>query len=251
MVVPVFGNAATLAPLLDRVQAAFADAGRSAEVIFVDDGSPDDSWVEIERLAQQGDRVRGLRLAANQGQGVAVSTAFERARGSVLATIDADLDSFPEDLLALVEAAEEHGFAMGVRAGHRPAARALASRVFNARIRSLGYRFHDIGSGSLAVRAELGTQLAGLGDERRTIRYKLALYRLAGGVVERPTRSVLTRGSHYRWRDLAAIWAEVEVEVVGARTGEVVRSLLRLPRPTSPDPEVVGDTAVAVDPGAR
>lgn len=213
LVIPVYRNREHLDELWDRVDAAFGHHGLTGETIFVDDASSDGSWEVIERLSRTRPHTSGVRLARNCGQGMAVAVGFERAEGRVLVTIDADLDSDPLDVIGLagIVLAGEAPFVMGVRSGQRPTLRGLGSGLFNRRVRALGHPFTDVGSGNLAVEARIGRRLTEMGELRRTVSYKLALAGLAGRVVERPVRSQATTRSGYRWRDLAAIWLDIEV----------------------------------------
>jgi dolichol-phosphate mannosyltransferase len=102
VVVPVYGNKATVGETLDQITAihrsAFPDV--DLEVVFVDDGSPDDSWVELERLMDKApDRVVLVRLSRNFGQVSAIMAGYEAARGDAVITISADLQD-PVEIMA-------------------------------------------------------------------------------------------------------------------------------------------------------
>ena len=94
VVVPVFNEE-------DCIDEFFAELFRSLngfdswEVIFVDDGSSDSSWIKIEKLAKQNQKVRGIRLTRNFGHQIAVSAGLEQARFDSIAIIDADLQDPP------------------------------------------------------------------------------------------------------------------------------------------------------------
>jgi polyisoprenyl-phosphate glycosyltransferase len=104
VVVPVYNNAETLVELTERILAVLDGTDAGGEVVLVDDGSRDDSWMLIAKLAAQDERVIGLRLSRNFGQHPALNAAFERASGDVIAMMDADLQDRPEELPRLLDA---------------------------------------------------------------------------------------------------------------------------------------------------
>ncbi|MBA3842027.1 MAG: glycosyltransferase family 2 protein [Actinobacteria bacterium] len=103
VVIPVYGNEQFLEELARRLKDTLGGLGRSFEVIFVDDGSPDRSWDLIEELSSRHHEVVGLRLSRNFGQHPAISAGFERAVGEVTVLMDADLQDAPEELPRLLE----------------------------------------------------------------------------------------------------------------------------------------------------
>ncbi len=108
VVIPVFNEEENLVELHARLAASLDRAGYTWEVIYVDDGSRDRSWEILEKLHQQDPgRVRLVRFNRNYGQHMAVFAGFERVRGRVVATLDADLQNPPEEIPRLVEKLEE------------------------------------------------------------------------------------------------------------------------------------------------
>src|SRR5947209_3679517 len=83
VVVPVYDEAARLDELYRRTTAALEAAGRSYELIFVDDGSTDGTFAELERLHVRDERVRVIRFKRNSGQHPAMHAGFVRARGEI------------------------------------------------------------------------------------------------------------------------------------------------------------------------
>src|SRR5436190_17901348 len=96
--VPVFNEAENL-PLLHRaIVEAIEPNGIATEIIFVDDGSTDDSWKVIETLAASDPRVRGLKFKQNCGETAASDAALRAARGRYVMTMDADLQNDPREI---------------------------------------------------------------------------------------------------------------------------------------------------------
>ncbi|HVQ55026.1 MAG TPA: glycosyltransferase family 2 protein [Thermoanaerobaculia bacterium] len=100
VVVPVFNSAGSLPVLARRLHAALE--GRSFEIVLVNDGSRDDSWAVIQGLASGDAVLRGLNLMRNYGQHNALLAGIRAARGSVIVTIDDDLQHSPEDIPRLL-----------------------------------------------------------------------------------------------------------------------------------------------------
>jgi undecaprenyl-phosphate 4-deoxy-4-formamido-L-arabinose transferase len=137
VVVPLFNEEGSLSELYERTVAALDGAGRSFEVIFVDDGSTDGTFGVIERLHAADGRVRAARLKRNFGQHAAMHAGLVRARGEILVTMDGDLQNAPEDLPQLVAAVEGGAdVASGTRTARRDSwGRTLPSRVINGMLR--------------------------------------------------------------------------------------------------------------------
>jgi undecaprenyl-phosphate 4-deoxy-4-formamido-L-arabinose transferase len=102
VVVPVYRGAPTLRELNDRLTSVLASRDLAFEVIFVDDGSPDESWKIITDLAASHDAVHGLRLGRNYGQHAALLAGIRKARYSIAVTLDDDLQNPPEEIPRLL-----------------------------------------------------------------------------------------------------------------------------------------------------
>src|SRR5689334_25046694 len=90
-----------------KIAAALDARGKSAEVIFVDDGSTDSSLKILKDIAAKDDRVRVISLRRNYGQTAAMSAGIDAARGEILIPMDADLQNDPADIARLLERSEE------------------------------------------------------------------------------------------------------------------------------------------------
>jgi undecaprenyl-phosphate 4-deoxy-4-formamido-L-arabinose transferase len=137
VVIPLYDEAGSVPELYRRAVAALDDAGYSYELIFVDDGSTDGTFRELERLHAGDGRVRAVRFKRNFGQHSAMHAGLVRARGDILVTMDGDLQNSPEDLPRLVAAVEQGAdVASGTRARRRDSwGRTLPSRVINGMLR--------------------------------------------------------------------------------------------------------------------
>ncbi len=103
VVIPVYNEGpARLRELYSRTAATLDEAARTFELIFVDDGSTDGTFAELERLHDEDERVRAVRFKRNFGQHAAMHAGLARARGEIWVTMDGDLQNAPEDLPRLI-----------------------------------------------------------------------------------------------------------------------------------------------------
>ncbi len=129
--------------------------GRSFELIFVDDGSTDGTWGEVERLRAADARVRGVRFKRNFGQHPAMHAGLARARGEIVVTMDGDLQNEPEDIPRLVAAVEDGAdVASGRRVKRKDSwGRTLPTRLINGMLRRFtGVAITDFGCAFNAYR---------------------------------------------------------------------------------------------------
>src|SRR5512141_1345020 len=104
---PVFNEEPNLRPLHQKLDAALKVLGRSAEIVYVDDGSSDGSLQILRELADSDPRVRVVALRRNYGQTAAMAAGIDAARGKVLIPMDADLQNDPADIVRLLEKLDE------------------------------------------------------------------------------------------------------------------------------------------------
>jgi dolichol-phosphate mannosyltransferase len=147
VVVPLRNEGPNVAPLTRRILDALRDEPRELEIIQVDDGSTDDTWARILEARSADGRVRGLRHTASRGQSAALWTGFKASRGTVIATLDGDLQNDPADLPAMLRELTACDMVCGVRAKRRDTAvRRVSSAIARlARRVALGVDFRDSG----------------------------------------------------------------------------------------------------------
>jgi glycosyltransferase involved in cell wall biosynthesis len=172
-VIPVKNEQATVRELLDRIQAAVSALGLSGEVIFVDDGSDDESWGVIRSLVEAHEgQVRGIRFRRNLGKAAALSAGFSAARGEVVLTLDADLQDDPREIGRFLAKLEEgYDIVSGwKRVRHDPWHKVIPSRFFNAMLSALSRtRLHDHNCGFKCYRWRVVKELALYGEMHRMI----------------------------------------------------------------------------------
>jgi len=141
IVIPVYRSAAMLEELCSRIVTVMEKHGGVFEIILVDDCSPDQSWQKILEMSARDDRISGIQLMRNCGQGGATLCGLSAARGTLLVTIDDDLQNPPEEIPKLIMALEANpdwDVVMGVpqNSYRQPLWRRLGSHALN-RINSL------------------------------------------------------------------------------------------------------------------
>jgi glycosyltransferase involved in cell wall biosynthesis len=171
-VLPVYNEHANLAELHERITAVMADQPDAYELVFVDDGSTDDSFDVLSALREQDDRIRVVQFRRNFGKAAAYSAGFEGARGDVIITMDTDLQDDPAEIPLFVKKIDE-GFDMVVGWKHKGKGsleKSLPSRFFNAVVRRLTrIPLHDFNCPFKAYRRQVLQEIHVYGELHRYI----------------------------------------------------------------------------------
>jgi len=155
---PVFNEEPNLLPLHTKLDAALKALGRSAEIVYVDDGSTDGSLKVLRDIAERDRRVRVVALRRNYGQTAAMAAGIDAARGEVLIPMDADLQNDPADIVRLLEKLDEgYDVVSGWRKNRKDKmiTRKIPSMLANRLISWIGaVPLHDYGCSLKAYRRE-------------------------------------------------------------------------------------------------
>jgi glycosyltransferase involved in cell wall biosynthesis len=233
VVIPAYNEAPNVEPCYRELLSVLEPLGRPFEVIVVDDGSTDETFAVLARIADADPRLRVLRFKRNAGQTAALVAGFRVARGDVVVTMDADLQNDPRDIPALLAALPGCDAVCGWRVDRQdPWSKRIASRVANAVRRWLtGDGVHDTGCMLKAFRPPA---IARLPPFRNMHRFLPALLQQEGfRVVEVPVRHRPRRAGQSKygnwgrlWAGLADLWAvrwmarrRLDYEVVETRGG--------------------------------
>lgn len=171
-VIPLLNEEGSLRQLWDEIRAVMKELRETRyEVIFIDDGSTDGSYGILQELHQRWpDKVRVIRFRGNFGKSSALAVGFERARGDLIFSMDADLQDDPREVPNFLKRLYE-GFDMvsgWKRKRHDPFIKRLLSKVFNATMRSVsGIPLHDFNCGFKLYRAEVINSLDVYGEMHR------------------------------------------------------------------------------------
>ncbi len=172
VVVPVLNEQDNIEPLYEQITQTLDDKYKY-EIIFVDDGSSDNSFAILSRLQKADSKVRVIRFRKNFGQTAALSAGFAHARGEIIAAIDADLQNDPVDIPKMIDKLEE-GF--DVVSGWRKKrhdkviTRLVPSKIANWLISKItGVKLHDYGCTLKAYRKEILAEIKLYGEMHRFI----------------------------------------------------------------------------------
>src|SRR5882724_3729776 len=155
---PVYNEEPNLPPLHAKLDTALKALGRTAEIIYVDDGSTDGSLKVLRELARRDNRVRVVALRRNYGQTAAMAAGIDAASGEVLIPMDADMQNDPADIIRLLEKLEEgYDVVSGWRKNRQDKliTRKIPSMLANRMISWIGgVPLHDYGCSLKAYRRE-------------------------------------------------------------------------------------------------
>lgn len=185
IIIPFLNEEQSLGELYQRLLNSLED--RNFEIIFVNDGSTDSSKEVVEEIVKNDKRVRLFSLRRNKGKSVALMTGFEKAKGEVIVTMDADLQDRPEEIEKLIQKLNEgYDLVSGWKKRRNdPEIFVLSSQVFNWIIRrTTGVMIHDINCGFKIYRKEVIENLNLYGDLYRFIPILAATESFKAGEVE-------------------------------------------------------------------
>lgn len=174
VVIPLLNEAESLPELEAWIQKVMQTHGYSYEVIFIDDGSTDNSWQVIESLRTHNANVKGIKFQRNYGKSAALQVAFTAASGDVIITMDADLQDSPEEIPELRNMIIKDGFDLvsgwkKVRYDNT-LSKNIPSKFFNAVTRKMsGIYLHDFNCGLKAYRKNVVKSIEVYGEMHRYI----------------------------------------------------------------------------------
>jgi glycosyltransferase involved in cell wall biosynthesis len=170
---PVLNEEDNLRPMHEKIRAALDALGKSAEVIYVDDGSTDRSLAVLREIADSDDRVRVISLRRNYGQTAAMAAGIDAAKGEILIPMDADLQNDPADIVRLLEKLDEgYDVVSGWRRNRQDkmVSRKIPSMIANKIISWIGdVPLHDYGCSLKAYRREVLKDVKLYGEMHRFI----------------------------------------------------------------------------------
>lgn len=172
VVIPVLNESPSLRQLYEEIRQVAETHHYDYEIIFVDDGSTDDSWQVITQLAEKDSRVKGLRFRRNFGKAAALMAGFSRATKPFAMTMDADLQDDPAEIPNfLAEIDKGSDLVSGwKKIRHDPWHKVIPSRIFNWLVGWLtGVRLHDHNCGMKCYRKEVLNEIHIYGELHRFI----------------------------------------------------------------------------------
>ena len=172
LVIPVYNEDESLVQLHKEIVDVITSHDYDAEIIFVDDGSSDNSWSMISDLASKDDRIRAIRFRRNFGKAAAFNAGFNEAVGEIVITMDADLQDDPKEIPGFLEMMNTD---LDVVSGwkkvrHDPWHKTIPSKFFNGMVSWIsGTKLHDHNCGMKCYRREIFDEVTLYGELHRFV----------------------------------------------------------------------------------
>ncbi len=173
VVIPLLNEQESLPELTAWIRRVMEANYFDYEIIFVDDGSRDQSWSVIEKLAAENSRIKGIKFRRNYGKSAALNEGFKHAQGDVVITMDADMQDSPDEIPALYKMIHDDGFDLvsgWKKKRHDPISKTIPSRLFNRVTRMIsGIKLHDFNCGLKAYKGDVVRHVEVYGEMHRYI----------------------------------------------------------------------------------
>ena len=171
IVIPQLNESDSLPELHRWIHEVMTKNNFDYEVVFIDDGSTDNSWEVIEGLKKNHSNVKGIKFRRNYGKAAALSEGFKKAEGEVVFTMDADLQDSPDELPEMYKMIKDEGLDLvsgWKKKRHDPLSKTVPSKLFNAVARKVsGIKLHDFNCGLKAYKNEVVKNIHVYGDMHR------------------------------------------------------------------------------------
>lgn len=176
VIVPLYNEAESLPELAAWIERVMNENNFSYELLFIDDGSTDESWAVVNELKAKNPAIGGVSFRRNYGKSPALNTGFIRAKGNVVITMDADLQDSPDEIPELYRMIVEDGFDLvsgWKQKRYDPLSKTIPTKLFNATARKVSgiKNLHDFNCGLKAYRNKVVKHIEVYGDMHRYIPY--------------------------------------------------------------------------------
>lgn len=173
VVVPLFNEEESLPELAAWINKVASENNYTYEIVFVDDGSTDDSWNVIEKLSENNAHIKGIKFQRNYGKSAALNEGFKIVTGEVVVTMDADLQDSPDEIPPLRNMILLEGYDMvsgWKKKRHDPIGKTIPSKFFNwVTTKTTGIKLHDFNCGLKAYRLKVVKNIEVYGEMHRYI----------------------------------------------------------------------------------
>lgn len=182
VVIPLYNEAESLPELFAWIERVMKEHHYTYEVIFVNDGSTDNSWQVIEELKKNSPNIKGIKFRRNYGKSPGLHCGFQRAKGDVVITMDADLQDSPDEIPELYKMIVKDGYDLvsgWKRKRYDPLSKTIPTKLFNASARAFSgiHNLHDFNCGLKAYKNIVIKNIEVYNDMHRYIPY---LAKIAG-----------------------------------------------------------------------
>lgn len=176
VVIPLYNEEESLPELAAWIERVMQQNGFSYEIIFVNDGSTDNSQNVIRSLAENNPAIHAVAFSRNYGKSPALNVGFQRAQGDVVITMDADLQDSPDEIPELYRMITSDGYDLvsgWKKKRYDPLSKTIPTKLFNATARKVSGidNLHDFNCGLKAYRKEVVKHIEVYGDMHRYIPY--------------------------------------------------------------------------------
>ena len=204
VIIPLLNEEESLPELSAWIERVMQEFNYSYEVIFIDDGSRDNSWNVITALQQKNPNIKGIKFRRNYGKSAALNEGFALAEGDVVITMDADMQDSPDEIPGLYKmiAEEKYDLVSGwKKRRHDPISKTIPSKFFNWTTAQItGIKLHDFNCGLKAYKKELVKSIEVYGEMHRyipQIAKTAGFYKIGEKIVEHRARKYGT--SKFGW----------------------------------------------------
>lgn len=175
VVIPLYNEVESLPELNDWIYRVMAENDYSFEIIFVDDGSNDNSWDWIENASREKEYVKGIKFRRNYGKSAALHTGFDHVKGDVVITMDADLQDSPDEIPGLYRMIKDENYDLvsgWKKKRYDPITKTVPSKLYNftASI-ATGIKLHDFNCGLKAYKNDVVKSIEVYGEMHRYLPY--------------------------------------------------------------------------------
>lgn len=173
VVIPLYNEDESLPELTAWIVKVMREHSFAHEILFVDDGSTDNSWAVIEELKREFPSVKAIKFRRNYGKSAALNVAFAAAQGDVVITMDADLQDSPDEIPELFRRIKEEKFDLisgWKKKRYDPITKTIPTKLFNAATRRMsGIQLNDFNCGLKAYRNDVVKTIEVYGEMHRYI----------------------------------------------------------------------------------
>lgn len=173
IIVPVLDEEESLPELAAWIDRVATENNLLYEIIFIDDGSTDNSWQVIENLRTAKPGIKGIKFQRNYGKSAALNEGFRAASGDVVITMDADMQDSPDEIPSLRSMILDNGFDIvsgWKKVRHDPLSKTIPSRFFNwITTKASGIKLHDFNCGLKAYKLKVVKSIEVYGEMHRYI----------------------------------------------------------------------------------
>ena len=173
VVIPLYNEEGSLPELAEWIDRVMKENGFSYEIIFVDDGSNDNSWNVIKNLKERFSEITGIRFRRNYGKSAGLNEGFKHASGEVVITMDADLQDSPDEIPELYQMIKNEGYDLvsgWKKQRYDPVSKTIPTKLFNAVARVMsGIKLHDFNCGLKAYKRDVIKSIEVIGEMHRYI----------------------------------------------------------------------------------